>query len=178
MTASYEQDFGLWAEQMANLLASGRFSELDIENLVEEVRDLSKRERDRLLSSLRLILYHLLKWDYQPQKRSRSWHNTIGRERNNVSSLRLILYHLLKWDYQPQKRSRSWHNTIGRERNNVSLYLEDSPSLSQYLNEDFLNKMYRVARSDAMRETGLEFPSTCPYGIEDVLNRSIFLSEK
>jgi len=143
MTASYEQDYGLWAEQMANLLASGRFSELDIENLVEEVRDLSKRERDRLLSSLRLILHHLL-----------------------------------KWDYQPQKRSRSWHNTIGRERNNVSLYLEDSPSLSQYLNEDFLNKMYRVARSDAMRETGLEFPSTCPYGIEDVLNRSIFLSEK
>ena len=143
MTASYEQDYGLWAEQMANLLASGRFSELDIENLVEEVRDLSKRERDRLLSSLRLILHHLL-----------------------------------KWDYQPQKRSRSWHNTIGRERNNVSLYLEDSPSLSQYLNEDFLNKMYRVARSDAMRETGLEFPSTCPYGIEDVLNRSILLSEK
>jgi hypothetical protein len=143
MTASYEQDFGLWAEQMADLLASGRFSELDIENLVEEVRDLSKRERDRLLSSLRLILHHLL-----------------------------------KWDYQPQKRSRSWHNTIGRERNNVSLYLEDSPSLSQYLNEDFLNKMYRVARSDAMRETGLEFPSTCPYGIEDVLNRSIFLSEQ
>jgi hypothetical protein len=140
MTASYEQDFGLWAEQMADLLASSRFSELDIENLVEEVRDLSKRERDRLLSSLRLILHHLL-----------------------------------KWDYQPQKRSRSWHNTIGRERNNVSLYLEDSPSLSQYLNQDFLNKMYRVARSDAMRETGLEFPSTCPYGIEDVLNRSILL---
>ncbi len=51
---------------MADLLASGRFSELDIENLVEEVRDLSKRERDRLLASLRLILHHLLKWDYQP----------------------------------------------------------------------------------------------------------------
>jgi len=47
MTASYEQDFGLWAEQMADLLASGRFAELDIENLVEEVRDLSKRERNR-----------------------------------------------------------------------------------------------------------------------------------
>ena len=60
MTASYEQDFGLWAEQMADLLASGRFSELDIENLVEEVRDLSKRERDRLLAGLRLISHHLL----------------------------------------------------------------------------------------------------------------------
>ena len=84
MTASYEQDFGLWAEQMADLLASGRFSELDIENLVEEVRDLSKRERDRLLASLRLILHHLLKWDYQPQRRSRGWLGTIQRERANI----------------------------------------------------------------------------------------------
>jgi len=84
MTASYEQDYGLWAEQMANLLATGRFSELDIENLVEEVRDLSKRERDRLLSSLRLILHHLLKWDYQPKRRSRSWLGTIQGERANI----------------------------------------------------------------------------------------------
>lgn len=80
----YEQDFGLWAEQMADLIEAGRFAELDIENLVEEVRDLSKRERDRLLSSLRLIVHHLLKWDYQPQKRSRSWQTTIQRERLNI----------------------------------------------------------------------------------------------
>lgn len=49
MQLLYEQDYGLWAEQMADLLAAGRFSELDIENLVEEVRDLSKRERDRMI---------------------------------------------------------------------------------------------------------------------------------
>ncbi len=84
MTTLYEQDYGLWAEQMADLIAAGRFGELDIENLVEEVRDLSKRERDRLLSSMRLIVHHLLKWDYQPQKRSRSWQTTIQRERNNI----------------------------------------------------------------------------------------------
>jgi hypothetical protein len=80
----YEQDFGLWAEQMADLIAAGRFAELDIENLVEEVRGLSKRERDHLLSSLRLIAHHLLKWDYQPQKRSRSCLGTIQRERANI----------------------------------------------------------------------------------------------
>ena len=84
MATLYEQDYGLWAEQMADLIAAGRFDELDIENLVEEVRDLSKRERDRLLSSLRLIVHHLLKWDYQAQKRSRSWQTTIQRERLNI----------------------------------------------------------------------------------------------
>lgn len=142
MTASYEQDFGLWAEQMADLLASGRFSELDIENLVEEVRDLSKRERDRLLASLRLILHHLL-----------------------------------KWDYQPQRRSRGWLGTIQRERANIRLYLDDSPSLRRYLTDESLFKLYAVACSDAFRETGLEFPPVCPYGIEDILNRSLHLSE-
>ena len=143
MTASYEQDFGLWAEQMADLLASGRFSELDIENLVEEVRDLSKRERDRLLASLRLILHHLL-----------------------------------KWDYQPQRRSRGWLGTIQQERANIRLYLDDSASLKRYLTDESLFKLYAVACADAFRETGLEFPPVCPYGIEDILNRSLHLSER
>ncbi|MEB3189319.1 MAG: DUF29 domain-containing protein [Snowella sp.] len=140
MTASYEQDYGLWAEQMANLLASGRFSELDIENLVEEVRDLSKRERDRLLSSLRLIVHHLL-----------------------------------KWDYQPQKRSRSWQVTIQRERNNIQFYLKDSPSLKRYLTDEWLVEIYDNAKLEAFKETGLELPSLCPYGIDDVLRRVITL---
>jgi len=61
MKGLFEQDYSQWAEEMADLLAAGNFTELDIENLVEEVRDLSKREPDRLLSSLRLILHHLLK---------------------------------------------------------------------------------------------------------------------
>jgi hypothetical protein len=142
MKKLYEQDYSQWAETMADLLASGNFTQLDIENLVEEVRDLSKRERDRVLSSLRLILHHLL-----------------------------------KWDYQSHKRSRSWQNTIGRERDNIELYLEDSPSLSRYLDKESLEKMYRVARSDAMRETGLDFPKTCPYDIETVLNRPVDLEQ-
>jgi hypothetical protein len=85
MEKLYERDYSQWAETMADLLASGNLTELDIENLVEEVRDLSKRERDSLLSSIRLIIHHLLKWDYQPQLRSRSWLVTVQRERSNVA---------------------------------------------------------------------------------------------
>ena len=138
MKALYERDYSQWAETMADLLASGNFTRLDIENLVEEVRDLSKRERDRLLSSLRLILHHLL-----------------------------------KWDYQSNKRSRSWENTIGRERDNIGLYLEDSPSLVRYLDNESLERIYRLACADAMRETGLELPEMCPYDIETVMNSPI-----
>lgn len=84
MTTLYDRDYGLWAEEMARLLAEGKFSDLDLENLVEEVRDLSKRERDRLVSSMRLILHDLLKWDFQSEKRSKSWQNSVQRERNNI----------------------------------------------------------------------------------------------
>jgi hypothetical protein len=84
MVQLYEQDFAQWAEIMAEKLQNRDFSNLDIDNLVEEIKDLSKRERDKLLSSIRLIIHHLLKWDYQPQKRSRSWEITIKRERNNI----------------------------------------------------------------------------------------------
>ncbi|MGK7944186.1 MAG: DUF29 domain-containing protein [Microcystaceae cyanobacterium] len=140
MKPLYESDYGLWAETMANLLETGQFSQLDIKNLVEEVRDLSKRERDKLLSSIRLILHHLLKWDYQPQKRSKSWMITIERERNNISD-----------------------------------YLEDSPSLRRYLAEEWLKKAYRNARLNAAKETDLEFPVSCPYQIEDVLERLLIL---
>ena len=101
------------------------------------------------------------------------------RERDRLlSSLRLIMHHLLKWDYQPQRRSRSWLGTIQRERANITLYLDDSPSLKRYLTNESIFKLYAVACSDAFKETGLEFPSICPYGIEDVLNRPIFLSEQ
>ncbi|WP_139266660.1 DUF29 domain-containing protein, partial [Cylindrospermopsis raciborskii] len=67
MATLYEQDFALWSEKMADLIVRKCFDELDITNLVEEIRDLSKRERDRLFSSMHLILHHLLKWDYQPE---------------------------------------------------------------------------------------------------------------
>ena len=80
----YEHDIVLWSERMVELLRKGQFDELDIENLIDEVGDLGKRERDRLLSSIRLILHHLLKWEYQPEKRSRSWAQTIQSERVNV----------------------------------------------------------------------------------------------
>jgi hypothetical protein len=84
MNNIYETDYAYWAEVMAEKLQQREFNSLDIDNLVEEIKDLSRRERDKLLSSIRLIIHHLLKWDYQPQKRSRSWEITIKRERNNI----------------------------------------------------------------------------------------------
>lgn len=86
LASLYERDIVLWSERTVELLRQGRFDELDIDNLIDEVGDLSKRERDRLISSIRLIMHHLLKWDYQSEKRSSSWTKTIKRERLNAQT--------------------------------------------------------------------------------------------
>ena len=83
----YEQDFYAWVEQTAELLKSRNWEILDLENLIEEVVDLGRSQQRALQSALRLILSHLLKWKYQPEKRSNSWQITIISERLNLDEL-------------------------------------------------------------------------------------------
>ncbi|MEO0374349.1 MAG: DUF29 domain-containing protein [Cyanobacteria bacterium P01_A01_bin.17] len=83
----YETDLVQWADETAELLRQGRMSELDIENLIEEVEDLAGRHRDALESQLTRLLMHLLKWKYQPQKRSGSWAGSIRESRKQIRRL-------------------------------------------------------------------------------------------
>ncbi|NJL89952.1 MAG: DUF29 domain-containing protein [Coleofasciculaceae cyanobacterium SM2_1_6] len=73
----YETDFSLWLEETAGLLRAGKLDHLDIENLLEEIEGMSRSERDAIESNLIRVLQHLLKWHYQPQKRSPSWAYSI-----------------------------------------------------------------------------------------------------
>lgn len=84
-TKIYDHDYHLWLEETAQLLKNRNFEQLDLENLIEEIETLGRSERNQLVPSLRLIYQHLLKWQYQPEKRSKSWINTIDRERDNVN---------------------------------------------------------------------------------------------
>jgi hypothetical protein len=134
----YDRDVALWAERMVRLLREGKFTELDLEHLIDEVEDLGRRERDRLLSSARLIVHHLLKWQFQPEKRSRSWVKTIQRELVNLEA-----------------------------------YLENTPSLQRFLEQEWLTKVYGIARKDAAIETDIPlstFPPNCPYTWAQLLN--------
>lgn len=83
----YEVDPHAWATEQAELIRLGRFDELDIENLVDEVQDVARRERRELVSRLSLVYQHLLKWDHQPDRRSASWARTIVEQRRQVDEL-------------------------------------------------------------------------------------------
>lgn len=60
----YDQDFALWIEKTVKQLKSGDFSQVDLENLIEEVESLGKSERQAVDSFLSRLLEHLLKRCY------------------------------------------------------------------------------------------------------------------
>jgi len=91
MPSLYETDFSRWVDKTAKLLAEKRFSELDLDELIEEVQDLAGRHRDAYESRLQVIIEHLLKLTYAPdpiyRNNERGWRNTISQERDNIERL-------------------------------------------------------------------------------------------
>lgn len=85
----YEHDIHAWTQQTAELLKQGRFQEVDIEHLVEELESMARRDRQELVSRLKILLAHLLKWQYQPAHRSSSWRGSILEQRLRIRDLLL-----------------------------------------------------------------------------------------
>jgi hypothetical protein len=75
--SDYQKDFYSWTCEQAELLRAGRFNELDVFNLIEEIETMGRSEKRELESRLTVLLVHLLKWQYQPMRRGCSWQLTI-----------------------------------------------------------------------------------------------------
>ncbi len=82
--ATYATDFNLWTQETAKLLREHRWQDIDLKNLLEEIEDLGKREKRGITSQLIRLLLHLLKWQYQPQRRSDSWLDSIADARLQI----------------------------------------------------------------------------------------------
>ena len=80
----YETDFNLWLEQTVNHLKKGNLAALDLDNLIEEISDMGRNNRREVFGRLKVLLMHLLKWQYQPEKRTNSWINTIDEQREQL----------------------------------------------------------------------------------------------
>ncbi|EGV17166.1 DUF29 domain-containing protein [Thiocapsa marina] len=83
----YDQDLYDWSMQTARLLREGRYAEIDTLHLAEEVESMGKSERRALEHRLVVLLVHLLKWEYQPEQRSKSWQRTLTEQRKQVAKL-------------------------------------------------------------------------------------------
>lgn len=84
MNVSYETDVVAWANEQARLIRSGQFDRLDLEHIAEEIEDVGKSEQRELASRMAVLLAHLLKWQYQPERRGSSWLITIKNQRAGV----------------------------------------------------------------------------------------------
>ncbi len=69
------------------MLRAGRLSEVDANNVAEELSDVGNEFYFRLESSFATLTQHFLKWDHQPQRRSRSWKLTVQEQRRRISKL-------------------------------------------------------------------------------------------
>lgn len=83
----YDKDFNAWALDMACKLKTKKFEDLDIDNLVEEVEDMSKSQRRALESRFIVLIMHLLKWQIQSEKQCNSWKATIDNQRLKIKKL-------------------------------------------------------------------------------------------
>ena len=83
----FTDDETAWLEAMADLIRLRDLAALDLENLAEYLADMARRDRREVKSRLVVLLTHLLKWEFQPEKRSRSWRTTILSQRQELADL-------------------------------------------------------------------------------------------
>ena len=84
MSKLYDGDVVAWAHEQAALLRSGRFECIDVLNIAEEIEAVAKSEQRELASRFAVLLGHLLKWQFQPGRRSQSWQRTMRDQRRAI----------------------------------------------------------------------------------------------
>jgi len=83
----HDQDLYEWAQRNAQLIREGRLNEIDAENIADELEAMSGSQRRELLNRLTVLITHLLKWQYQPENRGKSWLTTIIQQRLQIEAL-------------------------------------------------------------------------------------------
>ncbi|HMZ59643.1 MAG TPA: DUF29 domain-containing protein, partial [Leptospiraceae bacterium] len=81
----YEEDEHLWLFENARLLREGRLDLADIQHIAETLEDMGKRDFREILSRMRVLMMHLLKWIFQPEQRSSGWKGTIREQRKELN---------------------------------------------------------------------------------------------
>jgi Domain of unknown function DUF29 len=85
--ADYARDVYTWSQEQARAIREGRWDDIDRENVAEEIESVGRAEFNSLVSALRVLMTHMLKWDHQPERRSRSWVLSIEAQRNDLDDV-------------------------------------------------------------------------------------------
>ena len=138
--ADYENDFLLWIEKQAALLRAEKFGELDLENLIEEIDSMGRSLRRELHSRLTVLLMHLLKCQFQPEKKSSSWQGSIMEQRSDIELL-LIDNPSLRREVEKSATTR-YPNAVKRAVIETGLPRSTFPALMPYSAEQLLDEEF------------------------------------
>ena len=148
MNTRYETDVVVWAAEQAQFIRTGRFDQLDLQHLAEEIEDVGKSEQRELASRMAVLLMHLLKWQFQPDRRSNSWAGTIRVQRRQLAialqgtpSLRVSLN-------TPDWKELVWGDAVTAAAKETGLELDTFPDACPWLMDDVLQEGWLPASDD------------------------------
>jgi hypothetical protein len=111
---AHDEDFFLWTQRQATLIRAGQLESMDREHVAEEIESLGISDRRQLRNRLEVLMMHLLKWQFQPMHRSRSWRSTIRTQRRRIErvleespSLRREVAELSREEYPAAREAAS-----------------------------------------------------------------------
>ena len=142
MGIAYEKDIVAWANEQASFIRAGRFDLLDLEHLAEEIEDVGKSEQRELETRMAVLLAHLLKWQYQPTHRSRSWLATI-REQRKMIAIRLKQTPSLKKSLSDSDwNEAAWVSASSQAIQETGLDESAFPEFCTWTNEQILDQEF------------------------------------
>ena len=119
----HDKDYYGWTQQQAEFLRQRRFSDLDIDYLSEELESMGASDRRELMSRLTVLLTHLLKWQYQPERRGTSWRLTITEQRRSIRrlladspSLKPLLPEMIAEEYRDARDDAVYETSLAKSR--------------------------------------------------------------
>ena len=140
ITTLYESDYFKWLEKTLDKLRNQEYEQIDWGNLIEEIETMGRSEKNALESNLIIILLHLLKWQYQPQKQSGSWERSIIEHRRRVRralqdspSLKPYLVSILEGSY---------YEAVKQAKAETKLPLSTFPKACPYLLTSILDDQF------------------------------------
>ena len=132
----YDEDVLAWSREQAVLLRAGRFAELDIEHLADEIEDVGKSEQRELVSRMAVLLAHLLKWQLRPERRGSSWAITIRGQRKGIVRRVEKTPSLAPMLADPEWLTDAWTDAVTEFANQTSL--KNAPAACPWPMDDVL----------------------------------------
>jgi len=136
-TNLYETDFYRWTFEQAQFLELGKLEGLDLVNLAEEIISLGKQKQQEISNRLGILIGHILKWQYQPEKRTRIWQVTIQLQRAEIQDL-LTDNPSLK-SYIDMAIQRGFRSGLALVLSETPIKKKDLPAVCPYVFEQLLD---------------------------------------